>query len=259
MNLITTLLASIAILVTIYASDSLREKAELTKSSLLKTFYRYFDDLLLTPYPVSCTKRTSNEHFLCDEANPAYKGLNFESPVEISNAKVLYIDLDGINNTQYVKKLLGLTLIMLCIVLVLSLFILVKLALNFQSGNYQIGIIQVITLCLLLYLIIRSINKIVEKIDPILKLTRSSLFMIILTNKYILVDYGNPSKLYLLEVVNNFIGVTNEVENSLSILTTKGAVLLIKFPLHYEEVVRYQVNFETIASSLNSALKQLKA
>ena len=150
------------------------------------------------------------------------------------------------------------TIVSLIILVTLSMLLLIFSIEDMKEGNYSNALTQILFLCIFLYFIVRAMNKVSKKVDPIIRATRQSLFMVIITDKYVMVNYGYFVGTFPMDNIKGFESVSNEEEKSLYIIHTTHRRKLIQLPIHYTENLKYPVNLSDISITLNQSLKDFK-
>lgn len=262
MNFITLLVGIFAIIITMYASEDLREKAKKNKNSLLQFIFEsldkfFFNSIDFKNNVLEEKKETDLEnktYFSLD--NPLYKYLELDTPIWKTEAQIYFIDLQAINNPKYGEKLLNMSGLLLVGITFFSMTPFLFVFLDIRNGHYFEAFFHLILLSLFLFLHFKAINKIDNYLKSLRKATFNTSFNLIFTKKYLYDTRYNT--FYRMKSVQRFEAECSEKEDKLFIYTDKKKSILLHYPIFYKDKLHYQLNFKEIANELNIYLKNFK-
>ena len=262
MNFITLLMGIFAIIITMYASEDLREKAKNNKNSLLQFIFELLDKLFFNSIDFKNnileekkeTDLKNKAYFSLD--NPLYKYLELDTPIWKTEAQIYFIDLEAINNPKYGEKLLKTSGLLVMGMIFFSMIPLLFVFFNIENGHYFEAFFHLILLSLFLFLSFKAFDKIDSYIKSLRKATFNTNFNLIFTKKY-LYDIRYET-FYCMKNIQRFEAECSEKEDKLFICTDTKKSILLHYPIFYKDKLHYQLNFKEIANELNVYLSNFK-
>lgn len=262
-NFITIVLAIIAIIITLYASEDIRLKAYKSEGSPLKYLFDWLDSILFNN-SVKADKKARAEYtnieFIKGEPfsidNPLYKFLELNSPLWIEDAKVFWLDLTSVNNVSYGNNLRKeLVMVSLFLVLVASFLVGMQLIL-LAEGNYFTFLFTFPFSVFFIYLIFKGINKISIYDNKVKQAIYTSSIAFLFTKKHI---YDIREKIfYSINEIEEFIFEPTDSGEKIFLVTKKRKIILLDYPTNYKDNLVSSVDYSTVVLQLNKYLLDYK-
>lgn len=262
MNLITILLAIVAITMTIYASENLRKKSQENKNSLMKYLFDSLDEIFFSstnsynPANEEQDLDVFQKNSPFDKDNPLHDYIGFKKPLWLTDAKLFWLDLTAVNNTKYGEKLRNRLAIIKLSLIVLGAIPFALLGDSLSREAYLNLLLTLPLVLLFLYFIFNSFNKLSDYQWQVTKAIYTSNISFLFTKTHM---YDMKEKtFYEIENIDKFVSESSEKEDKLFIYTSQNKILLLHYPIFYKEKLLYSIDFKDVVEQLNNILSEYK-